>query len=129
MSSMTKLCPRFPLQCKIKPDIVMVEEDAPKPTYDLIIGIKSLAKMGAIRNINSRSITIDQVTLEMREIAKIDIKQIRAQFWELLETDSCRGATKILDATYEKADLPKVVSKNCSHLSLHERHELLYVVK
>ena len=27
---------------------------------------------------------------------------------------------KILDAIYEKADLPKVVNKYCSHLSLHQ---------
>ena len=99
---------------KIKPDIVMVEEDAPKPTYDLIIGIKSLANMGAILNFDLRTITIDRVTLKMREIANIDIKNLRAQFWELLEPDSCHKATnratKILYATYEKADLPKVVS-------------------
>ena len=69
----------------------------------------------------------------MKELAKIDVKNVRSQFRELLEPDSCREATncatKILDTIYEKADLPKVVSKNCSHLSLIERHKLLQLLQ
>ena len=32
---------------------------------------------------------------------------------------------KILDANYEKADLPSIVENNCLHLSLQQRTELL----
>ena len=31
----------------------------------------------------------------------------------------------ILDAKYEKADLPKVVSKNCAHLNSDQQENLL----
>ncbi len=34
-----------------------------------------------------------------------------------------------MDSIYEKADLPKVVSKNCSHLSLHQRQKLLQLLQ
>ena len=34
-------------------------------------------------------------------------------------------AIKILDAKYEKADLPSIVENNCLHLSLQQRTELL----
>ncbi len=34
-------------------------------------------------------------------------------------------AVKILDAKYEKADLPKIVKDTCSHLKESEKLELL----
>jgi hypothetical protein len=34
-------------------------------------------------------------------------------------------AVKILDAKYEKADLPKIVETQCRHLDAHQRKELL----
>ncbi len=35
---------------------------------------------------------------------------------------------KILDAKYEKADLPAIIKKNCSHLTATNREELLSVL-
>jgi hypothetical protein len=35
---------------------------------------------------------------------------------------------KILDAKYEKADLPAVIMKNCSHLTASNREKLLSVL-
>ena len=34
-------------------------------------------------------------------------------------------AVKILDAKYEKADLPEIVETQCQHLDTHQRKELL----
>jgi hypothetical protein len=34
-------------------------------------------------------------------------------------------AVKILDAKYEKADLPEIVETQCRHLDAHQRKELL----
>ena len=42
------------------------------------------------------------------------------------ETDRTMG---ILDATYEKADLPKVIQKNCSHLSSIQQANLLKLLQ
>jgi hypothetical protein len=45
------------------------------------------------------------------------------------ELISTRSATKrivnILDAKYEKADLPAVIRENCSHLTANDREKLL----
>jgi hypothetical protein len=45
------------------------------------------------------------------------------------EPDSTRELTdraiKILDAKYEKADLPEIVNTQCQHLDTHQRQELL----
>ena len=103
MADLSLIFPEFSESkvAEIKQDVVVVKEDAPKPTYDLLIVIKSLASMGTILNFASQTITIDQVTLEMRDIAaEFDVRNIRAQFWELLEPGSCceatNGATRIL---------------------------------
>jgi hypothetical protein len=48
------------------------------------------------------------------------------------EPSSTRGATKrvveILDAKYEKADLPAALRENCSHLDASDREKLLSVL-
>ena len=37
-------------------------------------------------------------------------------------------ATKILDAKYEKANLPKIFTDNCKHLSVNENDSLLQLL-
>ncbi len=94
------------------------------PVYDLILVVKSLANMYAILDFAEKSITIDQVMLPMRANGHYNMKSIRVQFRDLLEPISTREATnralKILDANYEKADLPKIIAENCEHLSTHQ---------
>ena len=41
-------------------------------------------------------------------------------------TDRVEG---ILDATYEKADLPNVINENCSHLSSENKAKLLHLLQ
>ncbi|MCP4745877.1 MAG: hypothetical protein GY874_06995, partial [Desulfobacteraceae bacterium] len=112
-----------------QPDIVEVPKTAAAPVYDLILGVKSLANMGAILDFAEATITIDQVTLPMRAKGHYDMKSIRAQFRDLLEPISMREATnralKILDAKYEKADLPIIIAENCRHLSTYQQGQLL----
>ena len=50
----------------IKADIVTVPKKDAAPIYDLIIGIESLAELGAILNFADKSITIDHVVLPMK---------------------------------------------------------------
>ena len=70
----------------------------------------------------------------MRDIANLQLKTsvTRALCNNLnyaQEPVSTRSATKrvvkILDAKYEKADIPAIVRENCSHLSAAEREKLL----
>ena len=48
---------------------------------------------------------------------------------DTLEPDSTKESTnrtiRILDANYEKANLPKIVQDNCTHLTLDKRNKLL----
>ncbi len=75
--------------------------------YDVIIGVKSLANMGAILNFAENTVTIDHVKLPMRPHDKfLNIKALNTQFRELLEPTAMREATnravEILDAKYKK---------------------------
>jgi len=81
-------------------------------------------------------ITIDDVKLPMRHISNLQKSQIRHQIYtntQYLEPPVTQGATKraveILDAKYEKADLPAVVKQNCSHLTSADQMQLLHLLQ
>ncbi len=65
----------------------------------------------------------------MRNIASLQFKSSITRALCAQEPVSTRTATKrvveILDAKYEKADIPAIVNKNCSHLSATNREKLL----
>ena len=48
-----------------KPDVVTIPKTANPPAYNLIIGVKSLAKIGAVLDFATYKLTIDSVTLLM----------------------------------------------------------------
>ena len=56
-------------------------------------------------------------------------KGLNSIFQEFVEPTATKALTdrtvKILDAKYEKADLPKVVQDNCTHLSVTQQRGLL----
>ena len=112
-----------------RPDVVWVPRNSGAPVYDLILGVKSLANIGTILNFADSTITIDHVTLPMRANKMETLKEIRAQLKDLLEPKSMREATnravEILDANYEKADIPKIVAENCTHLSSQQQSHLI----
>ena len=112
------------------PDVITVPKSAPSPVYDLIIGIKSLTEIGAILNFSENTLTIDKVTLPMRQHDSfMDLNQLSNSLREHLEPQSTLEAThravEILDANYDKADLPNIVNEKCKHLNLHQRQKLL----
>ena len=118
----------------LTPDIVDIPEKEAKPAYDLILGTETLAKLGVILDFESKTITIDQCKLNMvSNTSFTDQKSINAQFKEHLEPASTREATKraigILDAVYEKANLPEVIHEECSHLTLLQQSKLLGLLK
>ena len=100
------------------------------PIYDLIIGIESLAKLGAILNFADQSITIDHVVLPMKPHDQLmDPKVLQAQFQAPDEPASTRDATKraveILDAKYEKANVVAIVTSTCKHLTSRQQQMLI----
>jgi hypothetical protein len=81
-----------------------------------------------------KTITIDEILLPMRNINNL---QIKPSISRALKQNSClaqepvstRNTTKhvveILDAKYDKADLPSIIKNNCTHLSTSHCNSLL----
>ncbi len=93
--------------------------------YDLIIGKQTLHDLGVVLDFEEKTIQIDKILLPMRNIANLQLKPsiiraLRHNNCLSQEPSSTRSATKlvveILDAKYEKADLPVIVRENCCHL-------------
>ena len=115
---------------KIKPDIVDMPSETSKPVYDVIIGIKTMARLGIVLDFEEKAITIDRIKLEMRPLKNLgDSKAINNLYREHIEPNSMREATnrvlEILDANYQKANLAEIVNDYSNHLSVPERHKLL----
>lgn len=116
-----------------KPD-VKVCSTGHKPTYDIIIGVETLAEWGVLLDFQSRSITLDGITLPMKDANQLkDSRSLNNVYKEATEPHATKAeterATKILDAKYEPADLPKVVDENCPHLSTEQKQKLLELLQ
>jgi len=102
--------------------------------YDLIIGKQTLHDIGAVLDFKEKTITIDSILLPLRNIVNL---QLKPSVTRVLQHNTCqaqkpvstRNATKrvskILDAKYDKENLPAIVRDNCSHLTPLQREKLL----
>ena len=111
---------------QLTPDIVEYDAGATAPLYYLIIGKQTLHDIGAVLDFKEKTITIDGILLPMRNIVNLQVKPsvtraLRHNPCQAQEPISTQTATKrvikILDAKYDKADLPAIVNDNCSHLT------------
>jgi hypothetical protein len=116
------------------PDIVEYKAGASEPLYDLIIGKQTLHDIDTVLDFKEKTITIDNILLPMRNIVNLQLKHsvtraLRHNTSQAQEPISTRNATKraieILDAKYDKANLPAIVKDNCSHLTPSQREKLL----
>ncbi len=121
----------------LQPDIVEYSLGDQAPTYDLIIGKHTMHNLGVKLDFQEKTITIEEILLPMRNIANLQLKPRitrapRENTCFAQEPISTRSATKrmvkILDANYEKADLPAIIRENCSHLTSSDREKLLSVL-
>jgi hypothetical protein len=118
----------------LRPDIVEYPTGGQKPLYNLIIGKQTLHDIGAVLDFKEKTITIDDILLPMRDINNLQLKSSISRAFKLNanyphEPESTRNTTKrvveILDAKYDKADLPSIVKNNCMHLSTPHQNLLL----
>ncbi len=81
--------------------------------------------IGAVLDFKEKTITIDSILLLMRNIVNLQLKPsatkaLRHNTVQAQEPVSTQKATKrvieILDAKYDKVNLPEIVKDNCSHL-------------
>ena len=121
----------------LQPDIVEYSPGDQAPMYDLIIGKQTMHDLGVKLDFQEKTITIDKILLPMQNIAKLQLKPritraLRENTCFAQEPFSTRSATKhmvkILDAKYEKADLPAIIRENCSDLTASGREKLLSVL-
>jgi hypothetical protein len=110
----------------LRPDIVEYPRGGPQPLYNLIIGKQTLHGIGPVLDFREKTITIDEIHLPMRNINNLQLKSSISRVLKLnssfaQEPISTPNATnhvvEILDAKYDKADLPSIVKNNCAHLS------------
>ena len=119
---------------KMKPDIIEMPKESSPPVYDMIIGIETMSKLGVVLDFKNHDITLDHITVPMRPLRSfMDQKGLNSIFQEFVEPTATKELTdrtvKILDAKYEKADLPKVVQDNCTHLSVTQQRDLLKLLQ
>jgi hypothetical protein len=93
--------------------------------------------LGVVLDFQEKTKIIDKILLPMRNIANL---QLKPSITRALRQNTCFAqepirtcsATKrmveILDAKYEKADLPAIVRENCSHLKASDSEKLLSVL-
>jgi hypothetical protein len=107
---------------RLQPDIVEYSPGDQAPMYDLIMDKQTMHDLGVKLDFQERTITIDKILLPMSNIANLQlkpriIKALRENAHFAQEPISTRSATrrmlKILDAKYEKADLPAIIRENC----------------
>jgi hypothetical protein len=104
-----------------------------KPVFDLIIGCNSMKRLGIVMDFKSKTITIDEIILPMRNIKNLTNKSTVQEAWAIsnvlahepiITEQATQRAVKILDATYKKADLQAVVT-NCTQLNPVDKGKLL----
>jgi hypothetical protein len=118
----------------LHPDIVEYPRGGTPPLYDLIIGKQTLHNIGTMLDFKEKTITNDETLLPMRNINNL---QLKPSISRALKQNSClaqeqasthnatKPVVKILDAKYDKADLPSIVKDYCTHLSTSHCNLLL----
>jgi hypothetical protein len=118
----------------LHPDIVEYPRGGSPALYGLVIGKQTLHDRGAMLDFKERTITIDEILLPVRNINNLQLKSSISRALKLnssfaQEPASTRNAAKhvveILDAKYDKADLPSIVKNNYAHLSMPHCNLLL----
>jgi hypothetical protein len=122
---------------RLQRDIVEYSPGDQAPMYDLIIGKQTMHYLWAKLDFQEKTTTIDKILLSMRNIENLQLKPritraLRENTCFAQEPISTRSATKrmvkMLDAKYEKADLPAISRENCSHLTASNGEKLLSVL-
>ena len=117
-------------------NVVRLSKSDPTPMYDLILGTQTLNKLGVTLNFKDKTINMEDITLPMYHsihLSKHLMARRAKQNYSLSpEPNSTAVATKrmveILDAHYEKADLP-AICKACVHLTTKQQQQLLTLLQ
>ncbi len=118
----------------LQQDIIEYDLGRQGPMYVLIIDKHTLHNLGVVLDFKEKTIQLDKILLPMRNIANL---QFEPSITRALGHNTClaqepistcraiKRVVKILDAKYEKADLPAIVRENYLHLKPSDREKLL----
>ncbi len=100
----------------IQPDVVEYKDPIDKPRFDLILGSNTMKNQGIVLDFRTKEITLDEISLPMRDINKLSTRAQIEKSWSLNksifqenteEPQSTLEATmrliQILDAKYENS--------------------------
>ncbi len=95
-----------------------------------------MKELGIMLDFKARMITINEITLPVRNINHLQehsilrlLKLNNSLAKEPIRTqDATKRAGRILDAKYYKADLQSIVKNNCKHLSTDQQNKLLQLL-
>lgn len=121
------LLPEFSESKQVQLPMTILEADM---KYDIILGRDALNALGMILDFDKSTMKWDNVTIDMKHPDKLKSNaDLYATFAETQEPahvkDANKRVTHILDAKYEKADLPAIVKEQCAHLAESEQQALL----
>jgi hypothetical protein len=100
---------------RLQLDIVEYSPGDQAPMYDLKIGKQTMHNLGKVLDFQEKTIKLDEILLPMRNIANL---QLKPRITRALRENTCfsqepistcstaKRMVEILDAMYEKADLP-----------------------
>jgi hypothetical protein len=96
--------------------------------YDLILGTETMKEFGIVLDFKAKTITIDEVILPMRNINLLQgastLRMLKLKNSLAMEPKSTQDTTKcvtwILEAKYDKEDLPSIFKDNCKHLRTNQ---------
>ena len=93
------------------PDIHAIEEDEMFQIHDLIINFETLVNWKAIINVHDKTLTIDHIKVPMQDLHSLDGPKLLHNLYTestepLVPRVAINRVTQILDAKYEKPNLP-----------------------
>jgi hypothetical protein len=121
----------------LQPHIIEYSPGDQAPMYDLVINKQTMHDLGVVLDFQEKTIKIDEILLPMRNITNL---QLKSRITKTLRENTCfaqepistcsttKHVVKILDAKYEKADLPAIIRENRSHIKASDREKLLSVL-
>ncbi len=67
----------------IKPEVVECKDSMDKPGFDLILGSNAMKELGILLDFWTKDITLDEISLPMRDINKLTIRAQIEKSWSL----------------------------------------------
>ncbi len=67
----------------IQPDVVECKDPVDKPEFDLILGSNTMKELGIVLDFQMKEITLDEISLPMRDINKLSTRAQIERSWSL----------------------------------------------